>query len=441
MNRVLHGVICLVATVIGVTVAFSTSPEFQEGVHDLVGFDPRIALAILMGGVGYLIGATFHYEFTRWFDETLPAIRIRDVIWGALGAIGGMIVANLVLVPLIIVVNTEQVRSALVASQLGRMVLPVILVLVPSSLNLFLGYLGSTLMLRKEPELDGLLLGMRDPGTLRLSSARRLLLDTSAIIDGRVLDLVEIGFLEGQIVVPRFVVAELQLLADSSDETRRRRGQRGLETLEALRQHNRAEMVLPERDFEDTNRVDDKLVRFAREEPCTLITNDYNLAKIAGLEGIRAVSMHALADVMRPVALPGEGLEVEIAKEGKEKEQGVGYLSDGTMVVVRDGTRYLGQRIAVVVERVLQTSAGRMIFAHPRNAEPHASLPGPGGNYPAADPPEPVPGVPVAGEDASGAPDSAPVVGSRRDPSLSPGPEPRHRSGGASRGKTPRASR
>lgn len=359
----LNGLICLVCTVLGVTLAFSTSPELQESLREQIDADPRMVLGILTGGLGYLFGATFAYEFDRWLKGTLPLIRIRDVIWGGVGAVLGMVAANLLVVPGIIILNLQKVHALIDGTVLASLLFPVGVVLVPLTVNLFFAYVGATTFLAKEDELSAMLLGGRAEDAWALKGRKANLLDTSAIIDGRVLDLLKLGLLDGQVVVPRFVVHELQLLADSKDDSKRGRGQRGLEILEAIKAAAGNRLTIPEQDFPEAAQVDEKLVRQARTEPSVLITNDYNLAKIASLEGIGSISLHALADVMRPQALPGDALELEIVKEGKEKGQGVGYLSDGTMVVVRDGLKAVGRRERVTVEKVLQTSAGRMIFS------------------------------------------------------------------------------
>lgn len=366
MGRVLNGIICLVCTVLGVTLAFATDKEILVALEEVLGAEPRVVLGGLLGGIGYLVGATFHYEFNRWLEDFLPAVKVRDIIWGATGAIGGMITANLAILPMLVVLNLGHVAETLSGSSVGRVLLPVCLVLLPASLNMMLGYLGAVFLLRKQNELNALLLGTREQDLLDLPRSRRFLLDTSAVIDGRVLELVRVGVIAGTLVVPRFVLDELQLLGDSSDEAKRGRGQRGLDLLDEAKRESKISLVFPEVDFQDTQQVDDKLLRYARSEPCVLVTNDYNLSKLAGLEGIETVSLHAIADVMRPPALPGEVLRVEVVKPGKEKSQGVGYLADGSMVVVRDAGDRLGEEIAVEVERVLQTSAGRMLFAHLR---------------------------------------------------------------------------
>lgn len=193
------------------------------------------------------------------------------------------------------------------------------------------------------------------------------LLDTSAIIDGRIADLVELGFVGGPIEVPQFVLNEVQGIADSTDPLRRARGRRGLGILEKLQGMEGVEIHIVDQDFQRAKEVDQKLIALAKSKGATLITTDFNLAKVAELQGILVLNVHQLSQVLRPVVLPGEQVRVTIQKEGKEPGQGVGYLEDGTMVVVEEGVIHMGQSVETVVTSVLQTSAGRMIFTQAPN--------------------------------------------------------------------------
>ncbi len=189
-----------------------------------------------------------------------------------------------------------------------------------------------------------------------------ILLDTSVIIDGRIADICKTGFLDGKFIVPRFVLKELQQIADSSDSLKRERGRRGLDILGKLQKNPNIDIKIHNEDFEDIKEVDLKLVRLAKVLGAKIFTNDYNLNKVSEIQGIRALNVNELASALRPVVLPGELLETRLIKEGKEYNQGVGYLEDGTMIVVDNGRRLIGQNVRVVVGSVLQTSAGRMIF-------------------------------------------------------------------------------
>ena len=190
-----------------------------------------------------------------------------------------------------------------------------------------------------------------------------ILLDTSVIIDGRIADICKTGFLDGKFIVPRFVLKELQQIADSSDSLKRERGRRGLDILGKLQKSANIDVKIHNDDFPDIKEVDLKLVKLAKVLSAKIFTNDYNLNKVSEIQGIRVLNVNELANALRPVVLPGELLEIRLIKEGKEYNQGVGYLEDGTMVVVDNGRRFIGQNVSLVVGSVLQTAAGRMIFA------------------------------------------------------------------------------
>jgi len=197
----------------------------------------------------------------------------------------------------------------------------------------------------------------------------KVVVDTSAIIDGRIADISRAGFIPGTLVIPRFVLNELQHIADSYDSVRRTRGRRGLEMLTKLQKESKVPIEIAEMDVKDVEGVDSKLVQMAKTLGYALITNDFNLNRVAELQGVQVLNINELANAVRPVVLPGEELEVRIIQEGKEAGQGVGFLDDGTMVVVEGGRRHINSRIEVAVTRVLQTAAGRMIFGHPKTEQ------------------------------------------------------------------------
>ena len=196
----------------------------------------------------------------------------------------------------------------------------------------------------------------------RLYSKNKLL-DTSVIIDGRIIDILKTGFLEGRLIVPNFVLEELQKLADSSDNLKRAKGRRGLDLIQEIQQGNKEQLLVEDTDFEDLNEVDAKLVKLAKQTDAVIITNDFNLNKVAEIQGVNVLNINDLANAIKPVVLPGEEMNVFIVKDGKENNQGVAYLEDGTMIVVEGGKKLVGENTSVVVTSVLQTSAGRMIFA------------------------------------------------------------------------------
>jgi uncharacterized protein YacL len=219
----------------------------------------------------------------------------------------------------------------------------------------------------------GLLIGTKkpewlDPGHLvSLFKEKRAgrsfkILDTSVIIDGRIADLCDTGFVEGTLVVPQFVLKELHLVADSPDALKRQRGRRGLDVLDHMQKSSQVEVVLSDTDFPEARDVDSKLIELAKTIDGKIVTNDFNLNKVAHIHGIKVLNINELVNSLRPVALPGEAMSVFILKEGKEKDQGVAYLEDGTMVVVDNSKRLIGQTIDITVTSVLQTTVGKMIF-------------------------------------------------------------------------------
>jgi uncharacterized protein YacL len=203
-------------------------------------------------------------------------------------------------------------------------------------------------------------------GTLQASVTK--IVDTSSIIDGRIEQLLETGFIEGQILIPQFILQELQQLADGSNDQKRVRGRRGLDILNRIQEEFPDRIIIHSADYEDISTVDAKLIHLAQEINATLLTNDYNLSKVANLQKVNILNVNDLAQALRPIYLPGDTLELKILKPGKEPTQGIGYLEDGTMVVVEEGKDYLGGELRVVVTSALQTSAGRMIFAKPQTS-------------------------------------------------------------------------
>jgi uncharacterized protein YacL len=268
-------------------------------------------------------------------------ISARVLVNWALGALLGIVLANLLLLPPIFLMKG------------GVRLLPFLLLA-----NLALGYLGASFAAKRQRELH-------EHGVWR--KRRRVptslkILDTSVIIDGRIADVCETGFIEGVLGIPRFVLKELQQVADSQDPLKRNRGRRGLEVLNKIQKRSNLKVQIIETDYPEIVDVDAKLIKLAKSLDARIITNDYNLNKVAELEGAAVLNINELAEALKPVVLPGEQMSIFIVKEGKEPGQGVAYLDDGTMVVVDKGYDYIGQKVNVAVTSVLQTSAGRMIF-------------------------------------------------------------------------------
>jgi uncharacterized protein YacL len=272
------------------------------------------------------------------------------MISGMLGLIVGLVVAALVSFPL-----------SLLPEPFSQ--------LLPFAGAVVFSYLGVAVFVARQNDILGLLRSRLvpgpDDGPSGGSAGRSVLLDTSVIVDGRIADIARTGFLPGPMLVPAFVLTELQHVADSSDGLRRQRGRRGLDILNRLQKEPAISFRVTDLDVEGVRDVDDKLVILARQLRCPILTNDYNLNRVAELQGVTVLNINELANAVKAVYLPGESLEVQVIQEGKEAGQGVGYLDDGTMVVVEEGRSHIDRTIGVMVTKVLQTAAGRMIFARP----------------------------------------------------------------------------
>ena len=242
--------------------------------------------------------------------------------------------------------------------------------ILPLVSTIAFAYLGISLFVGRQEDFRSMFVGFVQPQPAQTHptttpAEQFVLLDTSVIIDGRIADIARTGFIPGTLLIPRFVLQELQYIADSSDSQRRQRGRRGLEVLSDLQKNEQVKVKITDQDVKGSHPVDEKLVLLARQLNCPVLTNDYNLNRVAELQGVRVLNINELANAVKVVFLPGEPLTVQIMLEGKEYGQGVGYLEDGTMIVVENGVEFLGSKIPTVVTKVLQTAAGRMIFARP----------------------------------------------------------------------------
>jgi uncharacterized protein YacL len=241
--------------------------------------------------------------------------------------------------------------------------LPFRLASLPLLVTIICGALGVTVALARKEDIISVFTGIPRMRLLRGQSVGGKILDTSVIVDGRIADICKTGFIEGEIIIPRFVLKELQQVADSQDPLKRNRGRRGLDILNKIRKEKKVNVRIVDRDFPEIKDVDAKLIKLAKAIGARVITNDFNLNKIAELEGVEVLNINELSNALKPYVLPGEELRVQIIREGKEADQGVGYLDDGTMVVVEEGKRHINTVVDTVVTSVLQTPAGRMIFA------------------------------------------------------------------------------
>lgn len=318
-------------------------------------------LSAVTAGFGALIGTALGIAMQTSYQRLEKQIRElspEQLLTRAVGLVMGLLVADLMLVPLFLLpIPAEFSFIKPMTAVLGSVLFAV------SGMNLADTHGRSLLRLINPNSIDSMLIA---EGTLKPTSSK--VLDTSCIIDGRVEGLLETGFLEGQILVPQFVLQELQQVADASSDQKRVRGRRGLDILNRIRENYPNRVLISSEDYEDIPSVDAKLVRLAQELNAVLLTNDYNLNKVASFQDVKVLNINDLAQAIRPNYLPGDDIDLKIMKEGKEPAQGVGYLNDGTMVVVEEGRDYIGEELGVVVTGSLQTSAGRMIFARPKTS-------------------------------------------------------------------------
>jgi uncharacterized protein YacL len=322
-----------------------------------------LVLALAGAALGLLLTPYATVLPLRWLWTVTRGVAAQDLVGAVFGLLVGLSIAALASFPV-----------SLLPAPFGRW--------LPTLLAVLLGWLGMAIGALRKEELFGAIRAAWESSTGRGAAGGRagglrglLLLDTSAIVDGRIVEICVSGFIVGGLVVPRFVLEELQQLSDSADPTRRQRGRRGLTMLERLQREAVIEVL--DTDFPDLRGVDSKLTRLARQRQAAIVTTDYNLGRVAALQGVPVLNVNDLANALRAVVAPGEDLSVEIVQEGRERGQGVGYLEDGTMVVVEGGRRLVGTKTEVEVTRILPTAGGRIVFARlkqPAVAEPPAAV-------------------------------------------------------------------
>jgi uncharacterized protein YacL len=306
-------------------------------------------VGLLFGGlVGFLVAPWLvrqSHRILSWSEQRLGRTPPADLMAGAIGLIVGLLVAFLVGAPF---------------GALGTLGL-----VIRIAIDVGCGYVGLRVGSRKKEEIlrPSAWLPKLASSRTRGDGAKPKILDTSVIIDGRVADICASGFLEGPLVIPNFVLEELRHIADSPDVLKRNRGRRGLDVLNRIQKELKMPVQIYERDVDSAAEVDIKLLKLAKMMDGKVVTNDFNLNKVADLQGVPVLNINELANAVKPVVLPGEEMLVHVIKDGKEVGQGVGYLDDGTMIVVDGGRKYVGQTVSVLVTSVLQTAAGRMIFA------------------------------------------------------------------------------
>ncbi|XEQ91584.1 putative PIN and TRAM-domain containing protein YacL [Sporomusa carbonis] len=371
IDKTLRIIIVILAAVGGLMITDRIIPLLASVISEeflrigVFGVTMATILSFILGGLaggvlGFLVAPILikHlWNFTYWVEIRLNKMPGYDVLAGVLGLATGLIISNL----------------------LGSAFLPIPIVgkYVPLLLSIILGYLGINVAIRKREELFNMFSTLPALPWLNRDSKERpkdkvsdacqaKILDTSVIIDGRIADICKSGFVEGLLIIPVFVLEELQHIADSSDLLKRNRGRRGLDILNRMQKELALNVQIDNRDFEDIAEVDSKLIKLGQLLKAKIITNDYNLNKVAELQGVPVLNINELSNAVKPVVLPGEEMVVHVVKDGKEFGQGVAYLDDGTMIVVDGGKKHIGETVGVLVTSVLQTAAGRMIFAKPK---------------------------------------------------------------------------
>jgi len=338
-----------------------------------------IAFCVLLFGIlGFWIAPFLIKFFNYILNRVITYIQKfthQELVSGVIGLIIGLILNSLLLKPLSSVFVAFSLMGYNVVYTIANIVYPITVIFMTaffSYLGIFIAVkIGFHNFLNLPQKLKKDLPVVEDSGIKEFLSdeihkERFKILDTSVIIDGRILDICRTGFLSGVMVIPRFVLEELQHIADSSDSLKRNRGRRGLEVLNKMRKDHNIPIHIYEKDYMNIHEVDTKLIKLAKDLTGKIITNDYNLNKVAELHGVNVLNINELANALKPVVLPGEQMSVHIIKDGKEYGQGVAYLDDGTMIVVEGGKRFIGSTIDVIVTSVLQTVAGKMIFAKPK---------------------------------------------------------------------------
>lgn len=290
-------------------------------------------------------------KLVKGAEDELEKVPTHQIVVGSIGLIVGLVIAFLI------------------SSAISLIPIPYIS-LLSLVIYVFLGYLGVSLAIKNVGDFSKIQemfkrTTSKNTAAKEVSGAKPKILDTSVIIDGRIADICKTGFVEGSLIIPNFVLEELRHIADSSDGLKRNRGRRGLDILNIIQKELKLDIRIVDTDFEDVSEVDMKLLKLAQKMNGMVVTNDFNLNKVAELQGVTVLNINELANAVKPVVLPGEEMTVHVVKDGKENNQGVAYLDDGTMIVVEGGRKHMNETIDVLVTSVLQTAAGRMIFAKP----------------------------------------------------------------------------
>ena len=344
IKKIFRYVITLVVMTVAVGLLYALYNNNIWGIQEYVADYAVILFGIFIGIIYFIlfsdVAADAIMKQVGIAEGKLVKMEIKELITGVSGIVIGLIIANLIGVAL----NGYGIVGT------GITVI----------LNITLGVLGYRVATRKRDELEMPMFSKS--AQTKVSAGRPKILDTSVIIDGRILDLLHTGFIEGKIVIPTFVLDELRHIADSSDSLKRNRGRRGLDILNEIQKQLDVPVIIKEFNTKEKIEVDSKLLKMAEKMDAYVVTNDYNLNKVAEVQGVRVLNINELANAVKPMLIPGEEMTVTIIKAGKDNGQGIAYLNDGTMIVIEGGSERIGETLQVVVTSVLQTSAGRMIF-------------------------------------------------------------------------------
>lgn len=357
LHRIIKAMIGLLGALLGFSLisALINSTFINTEAGSWVRLSLYIGVSLFFGIIFFLISDKIikkGRKFLKLIEKELERFSAYDIAVSSIGLIIGLIIAFLISQPL---------------SSIG---IPYVDVILSIIFYIILGYLGLTVPHRRKEDIYTTFSNLKKTSKEKPKDTNVTfpkILDTSVIIDGRILDICKTGFIEGPLIIPEFVLEELQHIADSSDSLKRNRGRRGLDILNKIQKEVDIEVIINDSKFEDVKEVDSKLLKLTQQLKGRVLTNDYNLNKVAEVQGISVLNINDLANAVKPVVLPGEQMLVQVVKDGKEQNQGLAYLDDGTMIVVESGRKFIGQTIDVVVTSVLQTSAGRMIFAKPKS--------------------------------------------------------------------------
>jgi len=360
LNKIMRGIFTALGMVLGYMIGDAISrTSYVMGLNYFGNATIKDAIIIIIsviifGILIYVISPGINkaiVKFVNYIETGIQKFTITEIIFGSGGAIIGLVLSA-------VFVN--------IASKI-----PVIGSVLAFLIAIFMAVIGANIGIKRREEVLTVLSGIRrgERGKDKKAKGSKgdpKVLDTSVIIDGRIFDICQTGFIEGSLIIPQFVLDELRHIADSADSLKRNRGRRGLDVLNKIQKELNIEVIISDKDFPEIAEVDSKLLRLAHLVNGKVITNDYNLNKVAEFQGVPVLNINELANAVKPVVLPGEEMKITIIKDGKESGQGVSYLDDGTMIVVEGGKKFIGETKEVLVTSVLQTAAGRMIFAKPK---------------------------------------------------------------------------